>query len=231
MTAAGSDDCSCFKSSFHPVGDADDVAAGLALNVHDHRRRGVHPGGLLHIFGAVHRGGDIGKADGRAVVVSHHDAVVLRAGVELIIGADGERLPRAIQHPFGLVDVGGGERGPNVFQTQSIRSQRRGIGLNAHGRLLSAADRNQADAGQLRNFLGQSGVGEIFNFRQRQGVRSQGQRKNGRVCRIHLAVDRRIRQVARKISSGGVDRGLNLLFLDVNVLVEIELQRNDGAAQ
>ncbi len=219
------------QQQLDPVGDADDVAAGLALNVYDHRRSGVHPGGLLHVFRAIDRGRDIGEPDRRSVLVSHDHVVVLRARAQLIIGADGEGLARAIQHALGLVDVGRRERGPNIFQTQSVGSQRGGIGLDPHCRFLSAADRYQTHAGKLRNFLGQRRVRQVLHLRQRQCVRSQRQCENRGIRRIHLAVDRRIGKVARQIRGAGIDCGLDLLLLDIDVLVEIELQRNDRTAQ
>ncbi len=149
----------------------------------------------------------------------------------MIIGADSEGLARAIEHSLGLVHVGGRERGPNIFQAQSVRSQRRWIGLDSHRGLLSAADRNQANAGKLGDFLRESRVRKVFHLRKRQCVGGQRQRQNRGICRIHLAIDRRVGQVTRQIGCGRIDRGLDLLFLDVNVLVEIELQRDDGAAQ
>ena len=53
----------------------------------------------------------------------------------------------------------------------------------------------------------------------------------GRVGRIDLAVDRRVRQVARQEGAGGVDGGLHLLLRDVDVEVERELQRDERGAE
>ena len=51
------------------VDDRDDVGARLALDVHDHRRRLVHPRRLLDVLGVVDDVGDVGQAHRRAVAV------------------------------------------------------------------------------------------------------------------------------------------------------------------
>ena len=57
-------------------------------------------------------------------------------------------------------------------------------------------------------------------LRQRQRVGGQRQRQDRRIRRIHLAVDRRVRQIARQIRGRRIDRGLNFLFGDVDVQIE-----------
>ena len=52
-TAEGSDACKLRQQVFNPIHHRDDIGAGLPLNVDNDRRRVVHPGGLLTVFGAV----------------------------------------------------------------------------------------------------------------------------------------------------------------------------------
>ncbi len=62
-------------------------------------------------------------------------------------------------------------------------------------------------------------------------VAAERQSQNGRVGRIHLAVDRRIGKVRRKESAAGIDRRLDLLLGNVNILIEIELQDDQRRAE
>ena len=152
----------------------------------------------MDVFRAVDDGGDVGEPDRRAVAVGDDDGAIAVAGDELIIRADGVGLMRAIEGAFGLIDVGLAQRGAQIFQTQTVGRQRGGIGLNAHGGTLAAADADEADAGKLRNFLRQRGVGKIFDFGKRQRVGSQRESQDRRVGGIDLAVDRRIRKALRQ---------------------------------
>ena len=74
--------------------------------------------------------------------------VVLRARDQLIVRADSERLPRAVENALRLVHVGGRQRRAQIFKAQAIRRQRRRVGLNPNRRLLSAADGDQSHARQ-----------------------------------------------------------------------------------
>ena len=83
-----------------------DVGARLPLNVDDHRRRGVHPGGLAGILGAVHDRRHVLNTNGRAILIGDDDGLVAGAGQDLVVGADGVRLPRAVEIALGLIQVG-----------------------------------------------------------------------------------------------------------------------------
>src|SRR6185437_8093024 len=106
-----------------------------------------------------------------------------------------------------------------------------GIGLDAYRRLLSPADGNQAHPGKLRDLLSQSGVRQVLHFGERQRSGGQAESEDGSVSWIYLAVDGRVGQVAWQIGSGRIDGCLYLLLRDVNVLRQIELQRDDGASE
>ena len=52
------------KQPLDAVRDQDNVGPGLALNVHNHRGYGVHPGRLPDVLGAVIHVGDVGQRTG-----------------------------------------------------------------------------------------------------------------------------------------------------------------------
>ena len=175
----------------------DDVGARLPLDVDDDRRRVVHPGRLLHVFRAVDHLRHVRQHHRRAVVIGDDDWLVILAGQELIVGVDLISLLRPVEIALGLVDAGRLQRGAHVLQIDTVGRKRRGVRLNAHGRLLAAADADQSHARQLRNLLRQPRVRQILDLRQRNRVRRQRQRQNRRVRRIGLAVNRRSGQIRR----------------------------------
>ena len=73
-----------------------------------------------------------------------------------------------------------------------------------------------------------SAIDSISGQVHRLGGQRQGQDR--RVGRVHLGVDRRRRQVGRQQVARGVDRGLHLLFGDVQAYVEAELKCDDRGA-
>ena len=213
------------------VHHADDVRARLPLDVDDHRRGGVHPGRLVIVLGAVHHVGNVGEPHGAAVLVRHDDRGVVLRRHDLIVRADGERLPAVLQVSLGLVHVGLAERGPQIFEAQPVGRQGRRVSLDPHGRPLPAADRHQPHSRKLRYLLRERGVGVVLHLPERHAVGGQRQRDDGGVGGVAFAVDRRVRQIFRQIRAGGVDGGLHLLLGYVDIEVEIELQDHDRAAE
>ncbi len=167
---------------------------------------------------------------GGAVAIGDDDGHVVGAGEQLVVGVDGVGLARAVEGALGLVDVGGGEGGAQVFKAEVVGGELRGIGLHANGWLLSAGDGDEADAGDLGDFLREVGVGGVFDLVERQRVGGQRQRHDRRVGGVDLAVDGRVGQVGGQEAVGGVDGRLDFLLGDVDVLVEIELEGDDRAA-
>ena len=103
----------------------------------------------------------------------------------------------------------------------------RRICLHANRGTLSAADADETDAGQLRNFLGEPRVCQLFDLRQRKSFRSECQSENRRVGGICLAVDGRDRQIFRQITCRRIDRRLYLLLCDVDIEFQCELKRDN----
>ena len=98
--------------------------------------------------------------------------------------------------PFAWLTLAAADDRPEILERQAVGGERRRVGLDPHGRRLSAADADQPDARQLRDLLGKPGVRQVFDLRQRQRLRSERQRQDRRVGRVDLAVDRRVRQIA-----------------------------------
>ena len=159
-----------WQQLFDPIHHLDDIRAGLPLDVHDHRRNLVHPGGLPDVFDVVHHVGDVGEPHRSAVAVGHDEGPVVAGGEQLVVGADLVVLVGAVEIALGLVDIGGDDGAAHVLQVEAIGGQHGGVHLDAHGRLLSAADRDQADAGQLRDLGGQAGIGQILYTRELFGL-------------------------------------------------------------
>ncbi len=153
------------------VDDGDDVGAGLALHVDDDGGLAIHPGSLLRVLCRIDDGGYVGGANRGAVAVGDDDGQVVGAGDELVVGVDGVGLARAVERALGLVDVGGGEGGAQVFEAEVVGGKLRGVGLHADGRLLTAGDGDQADAGDLGDFLREVGVGRVFDLVEGQASR------------------------------------------------------------
>src|SRR5206468_3260653 len=81
-----------------------------------------------------------------------------------------------------------------------------------------------------RNFLGQSGVREVFDLGQRQRLGSDRKREDRGVGGIDLAIDRRIGKTLRQQVGSAVNGRLHFLLGDIDVEIEIELQGNNRAA-
>ena len=108
--------------------------------------------------------------------------------------------------------------------------KRERIDVDAHGRSMPAGDRDQSDAGELRQFRHKAGLDDVFDLGQLHRVRSDAKRQDRRVGRIDLGVDRRRRQIGGQKIAGGVDRCLHLLLGDVETDVEAEPQGDDRRA-
>ena len=146
------------------IGHGDDVGPGLALDIHDHRRRLVHPRGLAGVFRVVFHRGHVRQFHGRGVPVGDDDFGVVAAREQLVVGADLKRLIAAIEVALGLIHIGGRDSAANIFEVETVRGQERGIGLDADGGLLTPADPHQPDAGELRDLRSQPRIGKILHL-------------------------------------------------------------------
>ena len=173
---------------------------------------------------------DVGEPDRRAIAVGDDRLRIILRVADLIVGVDRRGLRRPVEISLGRVDVEVGDRRAQIVEVDAHAGQRERIDVDADGRPLPAGDRNQADAGELRQFRHEPGFDDVLDLGQLHRVRSDAQRQDRRVGRIDLGVDRRRRQVGGQKIAGGVDRRLHLLLGNVEADVEAELQSDDRGA-
>ena len=109
--------------------------------------------------------GDIGQKDRIAVLVGDDDVLVVVGVLDLVVGVDRVGARRAVEAAFRRVGIGVGDRRAQIVDVEAVGGERLQIGLDAHGRALSAIDGDEADAGELRNLLRDARVGEVFDLR------------------------------------------------------------------
>ena len=162
----------------------------------------------------------------RVVAVRHDQRLVVAAREELIVGANRIGLMRTIEVALRLVHVRLGNGGADVLERQPERREQRGIDLDTDRRLLPAADVDEPDAAELRDLLREPRVGEVFDLGERHRRRGQRKRQDWRIGGVRLAVHGRVGQIARQVGAARVDRRLHFLLRDVDVQIEVELQRD-----
>ena len=212
------------------VDDGDGVGAGLPLDIENHRRRQIHPGGLLGVLHAIDHVGDIFDEDWRAIAVGHHNVAIIAGAGDLVVGVDLVVLARAIEVALGGVDAGLRQGRSHILHVQAVGRQRDWIHLNPDCGLLAAADRDQPHAGQLRKLGRQARVDHVLNLRKRQAVGGDRQREDRRVRGIGLGVYRRDGQIGWKECRAAVDRRLHLFLGDIEREREAKLQNDDRHA-
>jgi hypothetical protein len=190
----------------------------------------THPRRLRRILHAVDDVGHVGQHHRGAVAVGHHHLLVVLAGHQLIVGVDLEVLMRAVKVTLGGIDAGVAHRRAQVFEVDPIRRQRRRIHLDAHRRLLSAADAHQAHPAQLRYLRRQPRIHQVLDLRQWHGVRRDRQRQHWSIRRVGLTVDRRGRQIRGQKALRRIDRRLHLFLGDIDIQAQIKLQHDDRIA-
>ena len=131
------------------VYNADDVRARLPLDIHDDGGNFIHPCRLQRVLRSVDYSGYVLDTDRSPILISDDNGLVGAAGQELIVRADGKGLARAIEVSLRLVDIGGSECSPQVFQAQTVCGELGRVGLHAHRRFLPSGNRHQPDAGDL----------------------------------------------------------------------------------
>ena len=99
------------QERLHPVGDLDDVGAGLALHVEDDGplARPAQPASWAFSTPSMTLATSA-QADGGAVLVGEDHGLVAGGLEELIVGRDRVVLARAVEVALGLVDVAGDQQ-------------------------------------------------------------------------------------------------------------------------
>jgi hypothetical protein len=86
---------------------------------------------------------------------------------------------RPVEVAFGGVHAGLRQRRAQIFQVDAVGREGRGVGLNADGGLLSAADAHSTHAAELRDLRRQARVDEILDLGERQGIRRDAEVSTG----------------------------------------------------
>ena len=149
------------------------LAPGWRWIGEDDRALLVVPAGDQVVLRPVDGLADIAHAHRRAVAVGEDQRVVVVGLEQLIVGVERVGLARAVERAFRQIDIGLADDVADVLEADTARGQRLGIDLNANGRLLLAADPDQADAGYLRDLLQQDVLGIGVDRGQRQGIGGQ----------------------------------------------------------
>ena len=214
----------------YAVHHGDDIGARLPLHVDEHGRQIVRPGRQTAIFRPVNDVSHVRQPERRAIAVGDDQVLVRGRRPELIVGVQHERPLGTIEVALRLVDVSRRHDLAQRLEVQVVRGECLRVRLDAHGRPLAARDADEPDAGQLRQLLCHARVHEIVHLRQRHGLRGDRQREHRRIGRVHLVVNRRLRQVVRQQGVGRVDGRLHLLLRNVELLLQGEPQRDDRCA-
>ena len=176
----------------------DDVGAGLAVYIDDHRRHVLIPAADAGVLQAVDHLRHVLEQHGR-VVAPGDDHLLVGVGIgDLVVGRDGVGLVAAVERALGARHVGGGDGGAHVRHAEAVGGEPRQVGLDAHGRLDAAFHRHVADPRHGGQPLRHQRVGEVGERTQRDGLGRQRQRDDRRVGRVQLRVGRRVGQVARQ---------------------------------
>jgi hypothetical protein len=114
-----------------------------------------------------------------------------RCGIEhlaVVVNRESPRLPvdGPLRAHSGRVD----DHPAQILEREAEGSDLRRVDLDAHGRLLLAADLDVGDAGDLADVLVENILGIVIDLGQRDRVRGQSEDKDRRVRRINLTVRR-----------------------------------------
>src|SRR5262245_6059750 len=92
---------------------------------------------------------------------------------KLVVAGDRIRLAGSVKAAFRLIHIGCCNCSAQSLHADAVTRQCQWIGLDAHRRLLAAADGDKANTQHLRNFLRQSRLGEVLHFRKRKRLRGE----------------------------------------------------------
>src|SRR5208282_2723025 len=185
------------KQLLNAVNHLNDVRPRLALNVDDDCGSLVHPCRLAIVFHVIVDASHVRELHRRPVVVGDDDLRETGGAEQLVVRLNLVVLLWAVEIALRLVETGLLQGGAHILEVDAIRGKRGGIYANPHSRLLPAADADESHARELRDFLREARIGEIFDLRQGHRFRRKCQGQNRRVCGIRFAINRRDRQIGR----------------------------------
>jgi hypothetical protein len=137
------------------------------------------------------RAADVADPHRRAVLVGDDD-VVPRRGIEhLAVVVDRESPGLPVDGSLWAHRGGVDDYPAQILEREAEGSDLRRVDLDAHGRLLLAADFHIGNTGDLADVLVEDVLGVIVDLGHRHRVRGQSEHKDRRVRRVDLTVDRR----------------------------------------
>src|SRR5438105_6252934 len=119
------------------------------------------PTGEAHIFDVVDHIANVTEAHGHAIFVGNDQITIFGGRGDLVVGANGVGLSRAVEASFGRVDIILQESGADIFEADAERSERGRVHLDADSRLLIAFDGDEADTSDFAEFLSEDSVGKV----------------------------------------------------------------------
>ena len=180
---------------------------------------------------AVEHVGHLVEPHRPAVAVRDHNLPEFVGVVELPLGHDAVGGLRPEQLSRGLRHVPVLQRRVDLVDPDLLRLQLVGIDLDAHGVLGRALHVDLRHAGHHRDARRQHVLRVFVHLRHVEGVRRQVDLQDRLVGRVLLAERRRRRQRRRQQRHRRGDGGLHVGDRAVDVAVQVERQRDVGAAR
>ena len=210
---------------------ADDVGPRLLVDLEQNARLAVLPGRARLILGAVDGAADVADAHRPAIVVRDDHVVPRGRPGDLVVVVDRKVALDAVEGALGGIDRGVRDHRRDILESEAQGGELGGLDLHPHGGLALTSERHQPHAGDLRDLLGEDIVREVGHLGDRERVGMGGKDQDRRVGRIDLPVVRRARKILRQLAGRSRDRGLDVLRRPVDIAIEIELDRDRGAAE
>ena len=175
------------------------LAPGCLNTTQNDRRLPIVPAGGVAIADATIDTRDIAEAHHSAVLGGDDDPAVIFGRIELVRRAQRHAELVAAESACGGLHIRAGDRRRDLIKPKSHGGDARGIDLNADRRLLGAGHDHAADAGDLRDTLGDHRVRHVKDRVRRHRARRQRQHEDRRSRGVGLAECRKIGKVGWKI--------------------------------
>ncbi len=99
-------------------------------------------------------------------MIGDDEGFVIVAGLKLVVGVDLVSLLGTVEVAQRLVDARLLEGSTEHFEIDAVRGKGDGIGLDADGGFLTAANGDEAHTGDLGNLLRETRIGVILHLRE-----------------------------------------------------------------
>src|SRR6202011_543859 len=120
---------------------------------------------------------------------------------------------------------------PDGFQADSVRVELIRIHFYSNRWARAAPREDLSNAFDLRQLLRQDGISGVINLRWRNIFGRKRKQQDRRVSRIGLAIIWLAGQISGKLAARRVDGRLHITGGDIDVAIQVELQRDSRGAQ